>query len=268
MNDRVCEPRPPWNGDKMNTNTPTINISADLLLRNAADGVFVLNRDREFILFNEACARITGYDHNELAMGQCHCCRVLGGADGDSAPSCAADEVFGGSARTVRQQMEICRKDGSHVWVEAAYSPVQNGSGRVDHVLGVIRDLTGAKAREEDLLRRLSAVGQEADVTADGGTVLGHSEPVVAEPTTTDTTACGHRNGSGSSSCRPIGAGPTDTESYLLDPILAQVERNAIRGALRAANRQRNKAAQMMGISRSRLYRRMEALGIDPNEHV
>jgi transcriptional regulator of acetoin/glycerol metabolism len=51
-----------------------------------------------------------------------------------------------------------------------------------------------------------------------------------------------------------------------LDPILADVEREAIRRALRAANWQRNKAAQLMGISRSRLYRRMEALGINPNE--
>ncbi len=258
----------PWNGETMNTNAPSVNFSADLLLRNAADGVFVLNRDREFILFNEACVKITGCDRIEMSGGQCQCCRALGGAEGDDPASCPADDVFGGSARTVRRDVQIRRKDGSHVWVEAVYSPVQNGSGRVDHVLGVIRDLTGTKAREEDLLRQLSAVDRKVDAIRDGRAVQGSPEPVVAEPSAVGSATCDQDNGGGLSSCRPIGAGPAEAKSYLLDPTLAQVERDAIRRALRAANWQRNKAARLMGISRSRLYRRMEALGIDPNEHV
>jgi DNA-binding NtrC family response regulator len=48
---------------------------------------------------------------------------------------------------------------------------------------------------------------------------------------------------------------------------LAQCEREAILRALNAAHGQRNRAAQMMGISRSRLYRRMEALGVDLKDH-
>ena len=70
-----------------------------------------------------------------------------------------------------------------------------------------------------------------------------------------------------SSAVSPGDASCKNEESLSLDPILARVEREAIRRALRAANWQRNKAARLMDISRSRLYRRMEALGIDPNEH-
>jgi PAS domain S-box-containing protein len=51
-------------------------------------------------------------------------------------------------------------------------------------------------------------------------------------------------------------------ESISLDEILADTERRAILTSLRRAHGQRSRAAQMMGISRSRLYRRMEALGI------
>lgn len=49
-----------------------------------------------------------------------------------------------------------------------------------------------------------------------------------------------------------------------LDDLLADYERQAILNALRRASGQRSLAARMMGISRSRLYRRMEALGIVP----
>jgi len=49
-----------------------------------------------------------------------------------------------------------------------------------------------------------------------------------------------------------------------LDEILEQAERRAILAALRRAKGRRSLAARMMGISRSRLYRRMEALGITP----
>lgn len=49
-----------------------------------------------------------------------------------------------------------------------------------------------------------------------------------------------------------------------LDRILTTIEKREILEALKRANGQRTMAAKMLGISRSRLYRRMEALGIDP----
>jgi len=49
-----------------------------------------------------------------------------------------------------------------------------------------------------------------------------------------------------------------------LDEILEHTERRAILAALRRARGRRNVAAKLMGISRSRLYRRMEALGVVP----
>ena len=49
-----------------------------------------------------------------------------------------------------------------------------------------------------------------------------------------------------------------------LDQILTTIEKREILGALHRAHGQRTLAAKMLGISRSRLYRRMEALGIDP----
>jgi len=53
-----------------------------------------------------------------------------------------------------------------------------------------------------------------------------------------------------------------------LDEVLASVERRAILSALRRAGGQRSQAARAIGISRSRLYRRMEALGIRPSDDL
>ncbi|MCP4245650.1 MAG: PAS domain S-box protein [bacterium] len=57
-----------------------------------------------------------------------------------------------------------------------------------------------------------------------------------------------------------------DSADMPLDEILATVERRALLAALRRSNGQRSRAARQIGISRSRLYRRMEALGIRPRE--
>ena len=51
-----------------------------------------------------------------------------------------------------------------------------------------------------------------------------------------------------------------------LDQILNRIEKREIIGALQRANGQRTLAAKLLGISRSRLYRRMEALDIDPRQ--
>ncbi|MHC5110849.1 MAG: helix-turn-helix domain-containing protein [Planctomycetota bacterium] len=49
-----------------------------------------------------------------------------------------------------------------------------------------------------------------------------------------------------------------------LDEVLEAIEKKEIEAALRLARGQRTLAARLLHISRSRLYRRMEALGIEP----
>lgn len=51
-----------------------------------------------------------------------------------------------------------------------------------------------------------------------------------------------------------------------LDDVLADVERRSILGALRKAGGQRSLSAKLLHISRSRLYRRMDVLGISSRE--
>jgi len=65
---------------------------------------------------------------------------------------------------------------------------------------------------------------------------------------------------------QPAASGVSSGQPETLDAILARVEKEAILAALHRCEGQRSQAAKSMGISRSRLYRRMEALGISPRE--
>lgn len=53
-----------------------------------------------------------------------------------------------------------------------------------------------------------------------------------------------------------------------LDRVLEQVEREQIQMALQASRQNLTKAAEMLGLSRPKLYRRLEALGLLPNDAV
>ena len=58
----------------------------------------------------------------------------------------------------------------------------------------------------------------------------------------------------------------TRQRSEALDPLLLRVEREQIELALVEARYNKAKAAELLGITRPRLYRRMEVLGIVDND--
>jgi len=71
----------------------------------------------------------------------------------------------------------------------------------------------------------------------------------------------------------PTGAAPSEAAGIgsvgivahkSLDEILMSIETREIVAALQQVHGQRTQAAKLLGISRSRLYRRMEALSTDP----
>ena len=144
---------------------------------------------------------------------------------------------------------------------------------REERLVASNRAFTGqrpeVKTREENLMEQIAQLRQRLGRLAPQEQFDQEFDGPRTTPLGTDSRApAGHQSSSsGRNDAPPNSAGehPADP-SLSLDPILAGVEREAIRRALRSAKWQRNKAAQLMGISRSRLYRRMEALGIDPND--
>jgi len=216
-------------------------VSYEDVLAQAIDGLFVIDRDRKCVLFSQACEKITGYPSEAVVGGACRCHEVTDCHDdyGRSLSGllCPSLLVFDGTIPHARQRMTIRRRDGRTASVETTYSPIRNPVGSVTHVVGIMRDMTDSKETAADLDRIARKLGAEASpiTVADAADVL---------PSATNRGP------------QPHGA------SASLDQVLGTIEKDRIMSALAEANGQRTLAAKMLGISRSRLYRRMEALGI------
>ncbi len=219
---------------------PTNTISWSSILDNAMDGIFVLDLDRRYVSYSAGMERLTGYSAHEMVGNEGPCFEIMDCRDQHdrslASVLCPSKALVEGERDHARQRMLIRRKDGARTWVETTYVKVPSALGGNPAILGIMRDINETRAREEELIAQIEALRSQ-----------------------------GEHSGEGEAAERPA---PGDEGSYRLDPLLARHEKEAILRALDAANSQRNKAAQLMGISRSRLYRRMEALGINPKEHT
>ncbi|MBX3394955.1 MAG: hypothetical protein KF841_06270 [Phycisphaerae bacterium] len=140
--------------------------------------------------------------------------------------------------------MSLTRKDSRIIWVETIYTAVKNHANQTQLVIGVVRQLTGAESIAAASGVDWPPAQQHEGAPGDPSPIPGNE---LIEFTADDSTAASAR-------------------SLRLDQQLERFERNVIVRALASAGGQRNRAAELMGISRSRLYRRMEALGIKPDE--
>lgn len=211
------------------------------LLRHAVDGVLVIDQERRFVTFSDGCERITGFGRESVLGAQCRCHDVLECHDrhGRSLAGalCPSLKIFRGDIPSARQRMSIRRDDGALVWVETTYSPIRDASGHITSVLGIMRDITEQHDREEEL-REAALLNRDAAPPP--------PTAAIGSPKACDGEASGH------------GA----ANSASLDARLEALERSTILAALQQSGGQRTEAARRLGVSRSRLYRRMEALGI------
>jgi PAS domain S-box-containing protein len=239
----------------MSMNLTIPNISLDRLLGNALDGIFVIDRRRRYVVFNEVCERITGHKAPDIIGRECRCADVVSCSDDYGRPLsgilCPARTLLDGTLESARQRMQIHRKDGTPTWIETIYTAVRDGEGQVEFVLGIVRDVSEAKAREDELRAEMSQLRERVRslcVSQENG------EPSDCETCGPDHPAPQAR----------LEHAPEAGASLSLNPYLQRVEREVILRALDTAGGQRSRAAQLLGISRSRLYRRMEALKIGP----
>lgn len=226
----------------MTAETPANAISWSSILNSAMDGIFVLDLQRRYVSYSAGMERLTGFMAHEMVGNECPCFEILDCRDQHdrslSSVLCPSKTLADSERTHIRQRMLIRRKDGARTWVETVYVKVPGSLGGNTAILGIMRDINEVKAREDELIAQIEAMRAQG-------------------------TGAASTEGNGGAQVEPA-----VENSYRLDPLLARHEKDAILKALDAANSQRNKAAQLMGISRSRLYRRMEALGINPKEHT
>lgn len=146
---------------------PDTEISLDSLLAHTHDGVFVLDSDRRYILFNRGCERITGYSSEEVMGGSCGCVGITDCQDEQSrslrGSLCPGLSVFRGEKPYARARLQIGTKSGEQRWVETTYTSMVDPDGRTEYVIGVMRDISDHKQREDQRAETIEQLREEAN---------------------------------------------------------------------------------------------------------
>ena len=231
----------------MVTGSAASGDALDTALRAAVDGMLALDRHYRFIAFSPGCERITGYGKSELVGTQCPPPdSTVGRLEREGSLTDALGRglaALAGEVSSVRQRARVRHRSGHLIWVELTYLPMHDSNGQIACTVCIVRDVTRTCEMSDEpvctegiLVTRADGEGKAPDREATG---LG---------------------GDGDAS--------QEGAENVLDNVLHVVEKREILGALRRSGGQRSRAARALGISRSRLYRRMEALGIDPRVDV
>lgn len=203
----------------------TLGFGLETTLRHAVDGMFILDRNRRIVFYSEACERIIGADRASAVGGSCPCHEITN----------CRDEYDRSLSGVLCPAIQVLSGERSSARQRMSVLHAQGHRVWVETIYSPIKDTDGMI---------IGAVGIMRDIT---------EEKERAE----------QENASGDAAVPVDGSVPA-TAGGPLDAKLSSIERREILGSLGRARGQRTLAARMLGISRSRLYRRMEALGIDP----
>lgn len=138
----------------------------DLLLRNTSDGIFVIAKNGQITVFNDACERITGYKREEVLYQAGVCRKVFPcrrNSDSNLSPMiCPGYDLFVEHKEILPREQRIRTRDGRMRWVECSYSPIYSPDGAPLYFIGILRDIAERKRMEERerLMERLSTLSE------------------------------------------------------------------------------------------------------------
>ncbi len=137
------------------------------VLSQTQDGVFILDANCRYILFNTACERLTGCRSSEVLGAVCNEVRVAECRDEEGrlleGSLCPGWAVFQGDVSHARQRTLIRTRDGQQRWLETHYTALLGPGNRPEVLIGVMRDISEAKVSEEDLAASTSRLRGELE---------------------------------------------------------------------------------------------------------
>ncbi len=164
----------------------TKSLSLHDLVENAIDGIFIIDRNRRLVEFNRACEQMTGYAREEVIGKNVFCARAIqcqnAARESMAGTLCPSLTVFQSDLSRQSERMRAVARDGSEKWVETHYTPIYDKDGKVEYVLGIIRDITPQVILEEEHVRlgeELVNYRQEIESRYDFGKLLGNSKPML-----------------------------------------------------------------------------------------
>lgn len=142
----------------------------DRLVKNAQDGIVVLDQQRHIVLWSPACERILGWRASEVlglpfeTVLHAYSPGSLSGAAGDP----AALNLINSDKPVPSMELHIHNRSGKQGWISASWAPIYEGrrdngesNGNQRGGVMILRDITEAKEVERAKSSLISMVGHE-----------------------------------------------------------------------------------------------------------
>ncbi len=123
-----------------------------LLVESARDGLYQLDANGHFIYLNESFAELAGYERDEL-LGA-HATDVMGPGELERGQEATQEVLSAPEKESGRIDMTFVRKDGEEIYISLQFVVLTAPDGTYDGIMGVARDITERKHREEELKRQ------------------------------------------------------------------------------------------------------------------
>ncbi len=135
------------------TKTAMVNVLDDIesekqkfetVLESIGDGVFVVDRNLNILIFNQVCEKLSGYSSEE-ALGKPYTdvLKFVVEEEDRKFRDSFIERVFRTEkSQKMSQKTELIRKDGRHIAVADSAAPLRDAAGRVVGVVVVFRDTT------------------------------------------------------------------------------------------------------------------------------
>lgn len=142
--------------EKESLEKTNIQLSADqnkddALLGAIADGVYVVDMDRNLKMFNEAAEEMTGWKSEDAIGMKCWTAMNLKNEEGTSIcqKDCPALAVWNTGESVMREDSCFTKKRGTKkVQISSSYSPIKDKNGNLTGAICVFRDITEKKEVE------------------------------------------------------------------------------------------------------------------------
>jgi two-component system cell cycle sensor histidine kinase/response regulator CckA len=215
-------------GTKAESGAPSTDPSppdlTDALVRSSLDGIFALDRDVRYTLWNPAMERFTGLPR----------ARVIGQRAVDLFPKVETTgaikllhEALAGR-EVVDEGRHFDHPSGKRVFFEGHYSPLRDGDGRVIGALGIVRDITDRRRAEEALVEREELFRSVVENASDAIAILDASGLAkYVSPSLEHTLGYGRSEMLGKNALEPVHAEDRDRMAEALTRVVAHVGTHA-----------------------------------------
>jgi PAS domain S-box-containing protein len=131
---------------KMEARLRETNRRFEMFLKNAMEGITIVDKEENILFANRAFAEMLGYDEKEL-----HGVNLLKFVDEEGFRKIKAETEFRMKGLVSRYELTLYRKDGKPRFVQVSASPLWNEDGSYAGALAIIMDVTERRKMEAAL---------------------------------------------------------------------------------------------------------------------